>query len=226
MSDDASRKALEQISERRATSLTAIVRDAVEAMIISGELSAGDRINESALAKRLGVSRGPIREACRSMEQAGLLVSVVNQGVFVREMSLDEARNLYEVRGALSGLVGHLVAERASEETLKRLESLVVQMDSAVAEENVSDYFTLNLQFHDLLVEAAANPALKESYRAIINQIHLYRRHGLVQKGNLKVSNEEHRAIADAVMRRDADAADDAMRRHVAGGWARMSAAV
>lgn len=226
MASDVSSKALEQISERRATSLTAIVRDAVEAMIISGELSAGDRINESALAKRLGVSRGPIREACRSMEQAGLLVSVVNQGVFVREMSLDEARDLYEVRGALSGLVGRLVAERASEETLNRLENLVSGMDSAAEEKSVGDYFKLNLQFHDLLVESAENPALKESYRAIINQIHLYRRHGLVQEGNLKVSNDEHRAIVDAVSRRDADAAEAAMRRHVAGGWARMSATV
>ena len=226
MADKASLKAHEKISERRSTSLTAIVRDAIEAMIISGELGAGHRINESALAKRLGVSRGPIREACRSMEQARLLVSVANQGVFVREMSLDEARNLYEVRGALSGLVGRLVAEKSSDDTLKSLENLVSGMESAVREKDVNDYFKLNLQFHDLLVEAAENPALKESYRAVINQIQLYRRYGLVQEGSLKVSLDEHRAIVNALAERDAEAAEEAMRRHVAGGWARMSAAV
>ena len=100
---------LEQISQRRSKTLSTIVCEAIEEMIISGELEAGDRINESALAGRLGVSRGPIREACRSLEQAGLLVSATNHGMYVREMTLDEARDLYEVRGSLAGLTGRLI---------------------------------------------------------------------------------------------------------------------
>jgi len=97
-------------------------------------------------------------------------------------------------------------------------------MDVAADEGNLSRYYTLNLDFHDLLVKAAENPALQQSYRWIVNQLHLFRRRGLVQKGNLIVSNQEHRAILKALLARDADAADKAMRQHVAGGWARMSA--
>lgn len=216
--------ALEQINQRRSKTLSTIVCEAIEEMIISGELEAGDRINESALANRLGVSRGPIREACRSLEQAGLLVSATNHGMYVREMTLDEARDLYEVRGALAGLTGRLIVERASDETLQKLVNLVEKMDVAAGEENLARYYALNLDFHGLLVEAAENPALKQSYRWIVNQLHLFRRRGLVQKGNLVVSNQEHRAIIDALLARDSDAADNAMRRHVAGGWARMSA--
>ncbi|MES0810833.1 GntR family transcriptional regulator [Roseibium sp. SCPC15] len=216
--------ALEQISQRRSKTLSTIVCEAIEEMIISGELEAGDRINESALAARLGVSRGPIREACRSLEQAGLLVSATNHGMYVREMTLDEARDLYEVRGALAGLTGRLIVERASDETLGKLADLVEKMDVAAGEENLSRYYALNLDFHGLLVEAAENPALQQSYRWIVNQLHLFRRRGLVQKGNLVVSNQEHRAITDALLARDTQAADDAMRRHVAGGWARLSA--
>ncbi|MEM9631009.1 MAG: GntR family transcriptional regulator [Pseudomonadota bacterium] len=216
--------ALEQISQRRSKTLSTIVCEAIEEMIISGELEAGDRINESALAARLGVSRGPIREACRSLEQAGLLVSATNHGMYVREMTLDEARDLYEVRGALAGLTGRLIVERASDETLQKMADLVEKMDVAAGEENLSRYYTLNLDFHGLLVTAAENPALQQSYRWIVNQLHLFRRRGLVQKGNLVVSNQEHRAIIDALLARDSQAADDAMRRHVAGGWARLSA--
>lgn len=215
---------LEQISQRRSKTLSTIVCEAIEEMIISGELEAGDRINESALAGRLGVSRGPIREACRSLEQAGLLVSATNHGMYVREMTLDEARDLYEVRGSLAGLTGRLIVERASDSTLKKLRELVEKMDVAANDGDLSRYYSLNLEFHDLLVEASKNPALAQSYRWIVNQLHLFRRRGLVQKGNLLVSNQEHRAIIEALLARDAEAADAAMRRHVAGGWARMSA--
>ena len=218
--------ALEQISQRRAKTLTSIVREAIEDMIMSGELAAGDRVNESLLAARLSVSRGPIREACRSLEQAGLLVSAVNQGFFVREMTLDEARDLYEVRGALSGLIGRLIAERAADGKIADLTELVNRMDVAAGQQDVSAYFRLNLAFHEARVEAAANPALKRRYNSIVSQLHLYRRRGLVQKGSLSVSNQEHRAIVDALAARDGTAAEQAMRRHVAGGWSRISASV
>ena len=75
------------IALRRTQSLTAIVHREVERMILSGELKPGQRVNEQALAGRLGVSRGPIREALRALERSGLLTSVVNQGVFVREIA-------------------------------------------------------------------------------------------------------------------------------------------
>lgn len=221
-----SQTALDQISQRRSKTLTMIVHDAIKEMIINGELVSGERINESDLASRLGVSRGPIREACRSLEQAGLLVSAVNHGVYVREMTLEEARNLYEVRGALAGLAGRLIVQRASKKEIAGLSQLVKKMDLAAAENDVQNYYTLNLSFHDALVDAAHNPALEQSYRWIINQLHLYRRRGLVQSGNLKISNEEHKAIVATIVARDEAAAEEAMRRHVMGGWVRMSASV
>ena len=66
-----------QIKQRRSRTLTSIVREEIAGMIASGDLAAGDRVNESELATRLGISRGPVREACRSLEEAGLLVSAV-----------------------------------------------------------------------------------------------------------------------------------------------------
>ncbi len=218
--------ALEQISQRRAKTLATIVAEAIEQLIISGELAAGDRVNESALASRLDVSRGPIREACRSLEQAGLLISAVNRGYYVREMTLEEARDLYEVRGALAGLTGRLLVQRATDKQISTLSDLVDKMGVAAKNGDIDAYYALNVTFHDHLVLASGNPALGEHDHRIVTQLHQFRRRGLAQQGNLVVSNQEHAAIVKALSERDESAAEVAMRRHVAGGWARMSAAL
>ncbi len=213
----------EQISQRRSKTLNTIVREAIEEMIVSGELASGDRINESNLASRLQVSRGPVREACRSLEQAGLLVSAVNHGVYVREMTLDEVRDLYEVRTSLACLVGRLIVKRADDHEISQIADFVTQMDIAVEKNDARKYYDLNLNFHDALVKAAHNRALEQSYHWIIKQLHLYRQKGLVQSGNLQASNEEHKAIVEAIINRDENAAEEAMRKHISGGWSRMS---
>src|SRR5919112_3447362 len=95
---------------RRTESLTSLVRRELERMIEVGELKAGDRLNENALALKLGVSRGPVREACRGLEQSGLVQVIVNRGVFVREISNRQAWELYEIRANLYGLAGRPLA--------------------------------------------------------------------------------------------------------------------
>ena len=218
--------AAQQISQRRERTITSIAVDAIEEMIVSGELQAGDRINESSLAERLGISRGPIREACRSLEQAGLLTSMANKGMYVREVSLDEARELYELRSAVAGLAGELIVKRADDIEVQSLQSLVNKMQVAADEENTAQYFKLNLQFHEALVQAARNRPLEDTYRKIVNQLHLLRRRGLVQDGNLQVSNAEHQKIVSAITERDSVKASSALREHVANGLTRLIASM
>jgi len=217
--------ALKQIQQRRSRTLTSIVREEIAGMIASGDLAAGDRVNESELAMRLGISRGPVREACRSLEEAGLLVSAVNQGVFVREMTLDGARELYEVRGALSGLIGRLAAERITPAGVHTLQALLASMQQAAERQDLSGYYKLNLEFHELLMKIASNQTLADLYLSIVRQTHLFRRRGLVQQGSLKTSNEEHGEIVQALASGDAVAAEQSLMRHVARGWKRLEAA-
>lgn len=218
--------AAQEISQRRSQTITSIAVKAIEDMIVSGELVAGDRINESTLADRLNISRGPIREACRSLERAGLLVSRTNRGMYVREVSLDEARDLYELRGAIAGLAGELIVKRAEDADIQQLERLVAQMQTAADAQNTADYYKLNLQFHDALVQSARNGALEDTYHKIVNQLHLLRRRGLVGEGNLQVSNKEHQEIVRALSARDAQAASLAIRTHVANGLTRLIASL
>lgn len=215
-----------QIGQRRSNTLVTIVREAIEKMIITGELSAGDRLNESALATRFDVSRGPIREACRSLEYAGLVYNVANQGVYVRKMSLEEARSLYEIRRALTALVGELLAERVDDNTLTQLGVLVDQMDDCVARDATNEYYELNLQFHSLMVARTGNVSLEKYYGDVVKQLHLFRRHGLVKHDNLEASNSEHREIVKALEARDGDRAAALSRDHVMIGWQRMMRAL
>ncbi|MFC7609627.1 GntR family transcriptional regulator [Teichococcus aestuarii] len=87
----------------RTQSLASLVADELERMILSGEIPPGTRLNEQALAARLGVSRGPVREAVRGLDRSGLVVTVVNQGSFVRQLSAEEAMDVYDLRVALTG---------------------------------------------------------------------------------------------------------------------------
>lgn len=215
----------DRIAQRRGSTLASIARDAIEQMIVTGELGAGERINESALSTRLGVSRGPIREACRALEQEGLVRNAPNLGAFVRELDLDEARDLYEVRGGLAYAAGELVATRRSEADLEKLSRLVEKMDGQASIDDVSNYFKNNIEFHTTLLSATKNTALFDTYQRNIKQLHLYRRRGLVQSGNLAASNAEHRIILQAVGKGDGAATAAAMRDHVFAGWARLSAA-
>lgn len=96
--------------EPRSQSFVLGVQRELERAIAAGELTGGDRINESALAIKLGIGRGPVREACRTLEQTGVLRSAINRGYFVREISLKEALEIYDLRATLCGMAGRLAA--------------------------------------------------------------------------------------------------------------------
>jgi phosphonate utilization transcriptional regulator len=206
----------------QSNSLPALVQVEIEQLILGGELGVGQRINESDLALRFGTSRGPIREALRALEEARLVRSEKNRGVFVREISVAEADEIYDVREALDQLIGRRVAERATPEQLRELEALVDQMDAASSAHDLKTYHALNLKFHDLLVDFAGNARLTESYRLLTKGLLLFRLRGLKDGGGFAVSNTEHKAVVAAIAARDAARAGRLLRQHAAESRARM----
>lgn len=218
----AAREALEVLRSR---SLPELVRGEVVAMLRAGELKAGAKLNEADLARRLGVSRGPVREAFRALAEAGLVRAEKNRGVFVRQMSPAEARELYAVRASLNDCAGRLLAPRVTEEQLAELSARVDAMEPHAGRAAIASYMPLNLAFHERIVEMTGNGKLLDLYRRVVNEIYLLRVRGLVFGGGLPVSNAEHRAIVAALATRDGEAAARAMRDHVMGGLARSEAA-
>ena len=210
---------LTELRARRAKSLSSLAAEELERMIINGELQSGDRINESTLAQIFGISRGPIREACRSLEKSGLVRVVTNRGVFVREMSIAQAAEIYEVRAHLFGLAGRLAATRVTDSDIAGLLAMVKEMENA---KDIDAYYPLNVAFHARLVELSGNSRLAELYKSLSKELHLYRRRGLVQGESMTSSNQEHARMIDALKNRNVDLAESEMVHHIQAGKTRL----
>lgn len=214
------------LRSRRSQSTTSLVRDAIESMIFDGEIKAGAHVGETALAAALGVSRGPVREACRALVERGLLVAEANRGFFVRKLSLDDVIGIYDVRASLARLAGRSLASRSTTEQIRELASLVDEMDDCVAQQDTEGFYGLNLQFHDLINVYTGNAKLLDIHTLLMRDLQLFRRRGLTADENLRASNEEHRLILRTVAARDIEAAGEAMEAHVLKGKERFLRAV
>ena len=202
----------------RSTSLGKLVRDDVLGMILRGEIKAGERINEPDVASRLGVSRVPVREALRELESSGLVEARKHSGVFVRKLGAREVRDLYELRALLDGFAGRRAAELPSPERERLADALdasVGRMQDAAQSVNVSAYYSENLRFHWLMVEAAGNAALTETYRNLTQKLHLSRLTNLSHGMGMQASVADHREIAAALRSGDAARTEKLLAAHV-----------
>jgi DNA-binding GntR family transcriptional regulator len=210
----------------RTSSLAAAVERELERLILNGSFAPGARINENKLALELGTSRGPIREAIRSLEGTGLIVSVRNRGSFIRRLSVKEVREVYEIRAALFGLAGQLLAERITDNQLQKLTRLVVEMEEASQKRDFEAYYPLNLAFHEFIVDSAGNAMLAQQYRSFVKKLHLFRARSLVQGGGLTVSNKEHREMLSSIAARDPTWAHETHCKHVSAARDRLLSVV
>jgi phosphonate utilization transcriptional regulator len=206
----------------QSSSLPMLMQEEIERLIMTGELPVGSRINESELSQRFNTSRGPIREALRALEEAGLVRNEKNRGVFVREIAFEEADEIYELREALEEIIGRRVALAIKPDAVERLRAMLDAMRSAAQAQDVEQYAQLNLQFHEILLDTAGSKKLTETYKRLVKELHLFRMRALDSGGGLRVSADEHRDIVDAIASGNPDTAGRALRQHVAGSRARM----
>jgi phosphonate utilization transcriptional regulator len=196
------------------SSLTTVVQQEIERAILAGEYEPGSKLIEATLAEKMGVSRGPVREAFRMLEEAGLVRNEKNRGVFVRAIPIEEALEIYDLRAAMDELVGRRLAEHITPAQLKEIRELVDAMEKAVKAEDARNYHLLNLRFHDRLVEMAGNSKVTAIYRKLIKELSLFRRMNL-SEDLLPISAGEHRQIVKAIASGDAQVAGRAMFDHV-----------
>ena len=133
------------------SSLSDHVQRELERLILRGELKPGEHIKEQVLAARLGVSRSPIREACRALERAGLVEIIAHRGVFVREVNLQDATDVFDIRAELSGIVAREAVQNVSPKWARVLTGLIERMDDAAAKKDADAYLDLNIEFHATL---------------------------------------------------------------------------
>ena len=206
----------------QSSSLATLVQREIERLILAGDLAAGSKLTEASIAELLGVSRGPVREAFRALEGSGLVHVEKNRGVFVRQVSVKEADDIYELRAVLDEFVGRRLAETATAAQIRELREIVGRMEQATKRNDVDAYLAANLDFHDRMVELIGNPKLLLVYRRLVNELHLFRRTTLAQGGALPVSTREHREIVDCIAAGQSNAAGRALRDHVTASRERM----
>lgn len=215
----------DHLSTVRDIPLAKLVRDDMLAMILRGDLQPGQRINEPDVAARLGISRVPVREALRELESTGLVVARKHAGVFVREPNAEEVRDLYEMRGVLDGFAGRRAArlDAAGRVALADvLDASIVAMNAAFATHDVQRYYRENLHFHWAIVKAAGNHAMADTYRGIVQKLHLSRLKNLSQDTGMRASIAEHTRIAAAVRKGDIARCEQLMARHVSDAYDRL----
>ncbi|AYD03650.1 FCD domain-containing protein [Neorhizobium sp. NCHU2750] len=208
----------------RTHSLPMVLEQEILAVLLGGELAPGDHLNEKDLASRFGISRGPVREALRSMESSGLIEQVPNRGFFVRQLTTQQAYDLYDVRAVLFGLAGKLLARRITEKEATRLATFIADMDAATAANDFDSYVPLNFAFHEFIVQNAGNTALAQQYLGLVKQLRLYRTRSLHHVASMHASQVEHHKMVDALIRRDPEEAQRTHHRHVEAAKERLIA--
>jgi DNA-binding GntR family transcriptional regulator len=211
------------MSLQRSAPLYQQVYELLRRKILSGEYAPGESVQENRTAEMLQVSRTPVREALRQLEQEGLLVAQGSERA-VRNPTREEFVELYTCRAALE----RLVAERAARfATPQEIETMSGALDEARAASAVADHagvVAANTRFHDQMVESARMRPLRQLMDTLRGQILIARRHVLSDPAAEAAIWEEHRALLDAIRRRDARAAQELMELHMKNDIERGSA--
>jgi DNA-binding GntR family transcriptional regulator len=200
------------------------IADQLRELIYAGEFKAGDRLNEAALAVRMGTSRGPIREAIRILTGTGLVTPVMNRGVFVRKVSVQEMLEIYDLRALVFGFAAERACEHVTDEDRRRFEALLEGMERAVQSGDSGRYYDLNVQFHDHVLALSRHDRARRLYESYVKELHLYRRQNFNAPGNMRRSNLEHRKIYDAIAKGNAARAKQYAEEHIQAGRSRLLA--
>src|SRR5947209_19198715 len=204
---------------RFAAPLRRQVVDELRQSIISGKLAPGARLVERELIGMMGVSRTVVREALRQLESEGLVAMIANKGPVVRELTLDEAKDLYSIRAVLEGLAARLFTENASDSQHKQLREALDETAKAYKNGNPELSLESKNRFYDVLFEGAGSETLSSMIATLHGRIHRWRALGLSHPKRTverwKQSIRGLRAMLDAIEAGDANLAEKTIREEV-----------
>ncbi len=191
------------------------LQERIETAIIQGEFNPGDRLDESSLAERFGVSRTPVREALKGLAAARLVAMRPHAGVIVANPSLDEIMEMFELMSVLEAFAASLAARRAENEDIVALRLAHKKCEEAGKTNDPAIFFTANQAFHGQIYAAAHNSVLQEQILALDKRLAPYRRLVTFRSGRVEESNEEHAQILSAIERNASEEASQAMGQHL-----------
>lgn len=187
------------------------VYEKLKEMILANELKPGEKLLQEKLATRLGVSRTPLLKALQMLEYEFLVESIPRRGMFVKKLSIDEMRDIYEVREGIETVAVRLVSERITEKQLRRLKNIWKPFINK-QEIDYEKYRKADDSFHALLLELSKNKILQKIYSHSLVQLRVEQM-GLMRPP--KQTLPEHLAILEAIEKSDAEQAVRELRNHL-----------
>lgn len=207
-------------------SLTELIADSIRQAIFDGVFDLGDRLNESDIADRLHVSRGPVREALAQLKQEGVVTMSPHRGAFIMQLTEKDVRELYSLRTVLEVFAIQEAAAAATTADFDVMGRVLASMSKAIDDQNDFEMIQLDIQFHDELYHAAHHDRLYHAWSSIRSQVLLsllVKRHASNEYYLDKVI-AEHQQLLDVVRSRDADACERAIREHLSATYDRLIA--
>ena len=192
------------------------VAEQLRQRIFRRELEPGSWIDELKIAEEFGISRTPLREALKVLAAEGLATMKVRRGAYVTEMSEKDLRDVYHLLSLLESDAAGVVAECATPEQQQTLRDLHAELESAAG--NREAFFSVNERFHMALLDMADNRWRSQMVADLRKVMKLNRHNSLFKQGRIEDSLNEHRAILDAMLARDAEGTRRAMQAHFAQG--------
>lgn len=194
--------------------------------ILKGELKPGERLMELQLASKLGVSRTPIREAIRMLEQEGLAVTIPRKGAEVAKMTEKDMEDVLQVREALDELAAAIACEQISKEELEELKNTMYEFEESTKTGDVKRIAQADVEFHDIIYKATGNPKLVSMLNNLREQMYRYRVEYLKDEKNYPMLMKEHSEIVEGLTKKEKGKVTSAMHKHVENQAAAVKAII
>jgi DNA-binding GntR family transcriptional regulator len=199
-----------RLVQNASVAATELIREA----ILDGRLEPGSRLKEEELARELGISRTPVREALLMLQAEGLVETAPNRGAVVRTHDAEDLVDLYQLRALLEGYAAHRAATRIGPEDIQLLRESCDRFD-AIAEGDVRELVKENLLFHSAIHAAAGSARLSRMMRRVIELPLVYKSYVWYSPDQRRISAHYHRQITHALSVGDAERAELVMREHI-----------
>ena len=196
-------------------SLKTLAYESIKTAIVKGDLAPGERLLETEIASQMGISRGPVREAIRQLDQEGLTYSHPHRGMIVLEMNSEETEKVFvPTRRILEEYVARNAYLHLTNENYQYLESIIKQMESASQEDNFYEMIDLDMKFHSHLIEQAASPSICALWNNIKSRIHSRLLLQGIAQNSLNIA-QEHKDYLSCIREGDIDKIREHLHYHI-----------
>lgn len=209
------------ISDR--SSLRGRVFSEIREAILEGEYKPGDVLRESSIAKKMNVSRTPVREAIRQLELEGLVHSIPNKETIVSGITNEDVHDIFMIRTRLEGLAARYAAERITDKEIKEMEEVLALTEFYVSRQDINELKALDHRFHEIMYKATKSKILTHVLSDFHDYIQNARKSSIAMPGRAEKLLEEHKKIYEAIRDKKIDEAETLLNEHIANAVHNMN---